>query len=271
MKDYARIERPKKRSNLRKFLGREYFILKRRIDWLKKRDFAKVDAKVKFDNSLIQHKSFLLRPLKDVDMYLQHNKVTNLRVAIGKINKVVIKPGETFSIWYLVGRPKKYKGFLDGLVLDNGKISKGIGGGLCQLGNLLYWIALHSPLTIKERWRHTYDVFPDINRTIPFACGATLSYNYVDLQLQNNTKDTFQISLWLDDEYLNGELTCSKNLGLKYEVYETDHLFKHQWWGGYTRHNRIWKRTTDFEGNEIANELVAENNAIMMYNPMLGS
>jgi len=128
---------------------------------------------------------------------------------------------------------------------------------------------LHTPLTIKERWRHSYDVFPDINRTIPFACGATLSYNYIDLQLKNDTKDSCQINLWIDNEYLNGKITCSKNLNLEYEIYETDHLFKHQWWGGYTRHNRIWKKITNLETDETTNELVTENNAIMMYNPMI--
>lgn len=264
------IDKPKQRSKLRFFLGKEYFILKRQFDWfLSKNDFAKIENKISFDNTLIKHKSFLLRPLKDVDMYLQHNKVMNLRIAISHIDKVVIKPGQTFSIWRLVGRPTKSKGYLEGLTLRNGKIAKDIGGGLCQLGNLLYWMILHTPLTIKERWRHSFDVFPDTNRTIPFACGATISYNYVDLQVQNNTDKTFQINLWLDNEYLNGEITCDTDLKTTYEIYETDHAFVHQWWGGYTRHNKIWKKITDLTNDEITEELVTANNAIMMYNPML--
>lgn len=264
------VEKPQHRSNLRKFLGKEFFIAKRQINWLFGRNnFAKTDASVQFNYSLIQHKSFLLRPLKDVDMYLQHNKVTNLQLAIRHLDKVLIKPGQTFSIWRLVGRPTKSKGYLDGLVLHNGKISKGTGGGLCQLGNLLYWMALHTPLTIKERWRHSYDVFPDINRTIPFACGATLSYNYIDLQLENNTDKNFQIHLWLDNEYLHGEITCDSHLNTQYEIYESDHLFKQQWWGGYTRHNRIWKKITNLLDDSSTEELVTENNAIMMYNPLL--
>ena len=264
------VQKPEKRSKLRKFLGAEYFIFRRRLRWIfGKEHFAKVDKTKNLDNSLIQHKSFLLRPLKNVDMHLQHNKGINLKIAIKKINKVIIKPGETFSIWQLVGRPRKYKGYLDGLTLHNGNISKGTGGGLCQLGNLLYWMALHSPLTIKERWRHSYDVFPDVNRTIPFACGATLSYNYIDLQLFNDTNHTFQINLNLDEEYLNGEILCDSDLHLSYEIYETDHLIKHQWWGGYTRHNKIWKRIFNLENNEIQEELVTENNAIMMYNPLI--
>jgi len=270
MIEQQQVDKPQQRSNLRKILGKEFFIVKRQVSWfLGDNNFAKVDTKIKYDNSLIKHKSFLLRPLKDVEMYLQHNKVTNLKIAISHLDKVVIKPGQTFSIWRLVGRPTKSKGYLDGITLHNGKISKDTGGGLCQLGNLIYWLALHTPLTIKERWRHSYDVFPDINRTIPFACGATLSYNYIDLQLVNNTDNYFQINLWLDKEYLNGEITCNADLKTKYDIYEKDHMFKQQWWGGYTRHNKIWKKITNLTDNSITEELVTENNAIMMYNPLL--
>lgn len=266
----SQVSKPKNRSRLRMFLGKEYFIIQRKINWwINHRHFAKVNSTIHYNHSLIQHQSFLLRPLKDVSMYLQHNKVTNLNLAIKRINGVVLQPGQTFSLWRLVGRPTKSKGYLEGLVLNNGKITKGVGGGLCQLGNLLYWMALHTPLTIQERWRHGYDVFPDINRTIPFACGATLSYNYIDLQLKNNTNHSFQIKLWLDDEYLNGEITCNTDLRQTYAIYETDHMFNQQWWGGYTRHNKIWKKVTSVDDHCVTNELVAENNAIMMYNPLL--
>jgi vancomycin resistance protein VanW len=264
------VEKPQKRSDLRKFLGKEYFIFKRRINWFKNRkSFAKINSDTAFDNSVIKHKSFLLRPLKDVDMHLQHNKVKNLRLAIKHLDKIVINPGETFSIWKNVGRPTKAKGYLDGLTLHNGTISKGVGGGLCQLGNLLYWMTLHTPLTIKERWRHSYDVFPDINRTIPFACGATLSYNYIDLQIENNSPFTFQLHLWLDEEYLNGEFTSDIKIPFTYSVYESDHQFVHQWWGGYTRHNKIWKKIINLNSHEETNELVTSNSAIMMYSPLI--
>jgi vancomycin resistance protein VanW len=143
MFDKERVDKPIQRSNLRRILGKEYFVLKRKLKWyFGKINFAKVNPEINYENSFIKHRSFLLRPLKDVEMYLQHNKVTNLKIAISKIDKVVIKPGETFSIWKLVGRPTKHKGYLEGLVLRNGKTEKGIGGGLCQLDNLLYWMLL---------------------------------------------------------------------------------------------------------------------------------
>ena len=264
------VEKPRKRGKIRSYLGREYFICKRKLRYtFGKEHYAKIDKHKELQYSLIQHKSPLIRKLKDVDMYLQYNKVTNLKLAAACIDKIVIKPGETFSIWKLVGRPSARKGYKEGMVLHNGKVSAGIGGGLCQLGNLLYWMALHTPLTIKERWRHSYDVFPDVNRTIPFACGATLSYNYIDLVLYNGTDKTFAINLYLDEEYLNGEITCDTDLKTRYEIFETDHHFQSQWWGGYTRHNRIWKRIINIEDNSYEEVLVTENNAIMMYNPMI--
>jgi len=264
------VEKPIQRGAFRALLGKEWFVLKRKTKWLFQWPlFAKVDRCVSLDHVLFRHRSFLLRPLKNVDMYLQHNKVRNLQLAVSKIHGVVLKPGETFSLWLLVGRPTKKKGYLDGLTLENGKISKGVGGGLCQLGNLIYWMALHSPLTITERWRHGYDVFPDINRTIPFACGATLSYNYVDLQIKNETSSSFQFHLWLDEEHLNGEIRGEQEPQDEYTVFETDHFIKHQWWGGYTRHNKIWKRCINKKSGRQSDELVTENHAILMYNPLL--
>jgi len=130
-------------------------------------------------------------------------------------------------------------------------------------------MALHSPLTIAERHHHGFDVFPDINRKIPFACGATLAYNYIDLQLRNDTADTFQIDLWIDDEYLNGEIRSDREADAPFEVFETDHLIKLQPWSGYTRHNRIWQRKIDRLDGLHTETLVAENHAVMMYNPLL--
>lgn len=264
------VDKPVERSYFRRVAGKEYFVLKRRLAWyLADKKYAGTIEAIRLSYSVAQHRSFLLRPLKDVEMYLQHNKTTNLQLAINNITGIVIKPGETFSLWKLVGRPTKQKGYLEGLTLENGKIGKGIGGGLCQLGNLLYWMALHTPLVVTERWRHSYDVFPDVNRKLPFGSGATLSYNYIDLQLHNPTDKVFQLNLWIDDGYLHGEVRSDKAAEYNYEVFESDHSFKHQWWSGYTRHNKIWKRKINIADSTEELELVTVNHAIMMYNPLI--
>ncbi len=263
------IKEPIKRSVLRQILGREYYILKRKFKWLTaKTQWSSISKNTKFENVVFKHKSMILRPLMGVDMQLQVNKKTNLKIAIQKINGMVIRSGETFSVWKNVGRPTKGKGYLEGLVLKQGKIKTGTGGGLCQLGNLLFWIFIHSPLTIKERYRHSYDVFPSVNRKVPFGAGATLSYNYIDLQIKNETENTFQIFLYIKDDYLYGELYSKNKVQSKFEIEERNHIMKQQFWGGYTRHNIIVQIETN-EKNEKTEKIIAINNAIMMYNPIL--
>jgi len=55
-------------------------------------------------------------------MFFIGSGVLNLELAIKHIDKIIIQPNEIFSIWKLVGRPSKRKGYLEGLVLNNGKI-----------------------------------------------------------------------------------------------------------------------------------------------------
>lgn len=47
-------------------------------------------------------------------MQLQINKITNLKIAAGHLNSILIKPGETFSFCKLVGLPTRRKGYLYG-------------------------------------------------------------------------------------------------------------------------------------------------------------
>ena len=265
------VQKPIHRSRLRQIVGKEYFIWKRRMKWwLGSENWTEQKAPFENSYSVFKHKSMILRPLKDVDMYLQENKRTNLKIAIEKINGTEIKPGQTFSLWKNIGRPTKAKGYLEGLVLKQGSIAKDTGGGLCQLGNLLFWIVAHSPLKVTERHRHGFDVFPDVNRKVPFGAGATLSYNYIDLQFTNPTEVDFQIKLWMDDEYLHGELISSEKINSTFSIEERNHHMNQQMWGGYTRHNQIFKIEEEFDG-KIKEHLLVENHAIMMYNPFIES
>jgi len=235
--------------------------------------FAKQDGK-NIESSELRYEYFahqtpLLRKLKDVDMYLQQNKIVNLKIAVSKLNGVIIKPGETFSYWKLIGKPAKRKGYLEGMILKNGKVEAGIGGGLCQLSNLIYWMSLHTPLRVTERHRHSYDVFADTERTQPFGSGATCFYNYVDLMIRNDTDKAFKLCLEADEKYLKGSWNTGEPAAYRYEVYEKEHVIQHTY-GYYTRHNLLFRKKYDLENNLLADEYITENHAIMMYEPLLG-
>lgn len=187
-----------------------------------------------------RHSSPLLRKLGESDMRLQKQKITNLKRAIENLDGLCILPGQTFSLWEILGKPTKKKGYVDGMLLSSGQVFEGPGGGLCQLGNLLHFLFLHTPLSITERYHHSMDVFPDSSRTIPFASGATVMYNFIDLQAKNNTSHTFQLKLWLTDTQLKGHVLCDAHIIEKVHVYEKEHIFinyEDTWY----RRNQLWR------------------------------
>ena len=232
--------------------------------------FAEKLEKNELKYPIFEHQTLLLRPLKNVDMWMQENKTINLKIAIKKLNSLILEPGETFSYWRQIGDPTKKKGYVEGMLLRDGVVHPGIGGGLCQLSNLIYWMTLNTPLSVVERWRHSYDVFPDVKRNQPFGSGATCSYPNIDLQIKNSTKQRFQLKLYLTKTHLVGKWLSDKLVHYKYEIFEKAHEIKMEWWGGYSRNNTIFRKVIDKESKEaVREEFVTKNEAIMMYSPLL--
>lgn len=243
--------------------------IKRYTEWyLSKNKYACILTKEKLPFRIKKHQSVLLKKLGSSDMQLQVNKVTNLKIAVAQINGVLIHPGETFSFCKLVGLPTKRKGYLPGMELSFGEARAGIGGGICQISNLIHWLVIHSPLTVTERYHHSFDPFPDDGRVLPFGSGATIFYNYRDYQFANNTNHTFQINLWFSDKCLEGELRIDSELDYGYHVTEKDHQFL-KIDGHFYRKNEIWRdKILKFHsGKIIATELITKNFARVTYTP----
>ncbi|MDR3149052.1 MAG: VanW family protein, partial [Oscillospiraceae bacterium] len=189
---------------------------------------------------------------------------------VEKVNGAVILPGETFSFWKLVGKPSRRKGYLEGMNLRSGTVVPAIGGGMCQLTNLIYWMTLHTPLTVTERHRHSYDVFPDSNRTQPFGSGATCFYNYGDLMIRNDTSNAWRLVLEVTENELAGAWTCAVPSSLIYEVFEKASFIQLETWGGYTRNNILFRKVIDNANpGGDGEEYITENHALMMYAPLL--
>lgn len=266
------MEKPKKRSKLRAKCGVMYYTAKRRAKWLTMRKyFAKERKGEPLPCLQFTHRTPLLRKLRDVDMVLQYNKITNLKLAVEKINGVVIKPGQIFSFWYLVGKTSAKKGYKEGMILKSGRVDKGIGGGMCQMTNLIYWMTLHTPLTVIERHRHGYDVFPDSGRTQPFASGATCFYPHLDLMIRNDTDRPYQLVVQVGEEYLTGAWLSTKDPDCYYEIHERNHEMRAEFWGGYSRHNELYRQKFDLEGRFLSEDFITANDAIMMYPPFLAA
>lgn len=263
---------PINRGKIRLTAGKIYYTLSRYMLWHSgKFKFANKQCSQYLEYEYFSHNTPLIRELKDADMQYQYNKIINLRLAVNKLDRIIIKPGETFSYWKLIGRPTARKGYVPGMVLFCGTYTMGIGGGLCQLSNLIYWMTLHTPLTVVERYRHSYDVFPDSNRTQPFGSGATCVYPYRDLMIRNDTGEDYQLNVKVGQHYLEGSWLSSSKPIYRYEIIEKNHQFKCEYWGGFSRQNELFRRRYKIDGDFIDEEYITENHALMMYAPFLDS
>lgn len=251
-------------------LAREARSLERSwADAMSETRFART-RRASFDGKKVyRHQSVLIRRRGQNarGLELQQNKVRSLKVAVRCLQNVCIRPGETFSFWKLVGRPTEERGFAVGMELSAGRPQEGVGGGLCQLSNLIFWLALHSSLTVVERHHHSFDPFPDDGRVLPFGSGATVMYRYKDLRLFNPTASTFRFRFGFDAKCLRGLLQSSAPPRLSHSVFERDACFENVD-GRWRRRNAIWRRVRiRTTGRVLRDELLFRNDAEVRYEP----
>ena len=227
---------------------------------------AKTKQKEKLPYVISRHKSLIRRRLGNVDMRLQENKAVNLSLAAPKINRIIIRPGETFSFWYLVGNTTEKKGYKEGLTIFADHTEPGIGGGMCQMTNLIHWMILHSDLTITEHHHHDgLDLFPDFKRKIPFGTGTSIMYNYLDYRFKNTTKRTYQLIIFTTPEYLCGELRADRPQRYKYHI-STENVFFSREKGIVYRNGEVYREKVDkVTGNHIEKKLIRSNHAKVLY------
>lgn len=212
-----------------------------------------------------KHQSLLRRTLGKSDPKLQENKIINLKIAASEIDGIIIRPGEIISFWKLVGKTTIAKGYIEGMQLARGEVKTGIGGGICQLANLLYWMTLHTSLVVTERHHHSFDPFPDSGRTLPFGSGASVFYNYIDLRFYNPTSSSFQIKVWLTDKHLKGAIFSNEEMPYSYHIEERNHQFLKRKGKNY-RQNEIWRKTVDKRtGQMMKEELLIQNFSEVKY------
>lgn len=218
-----------------------------------------------YPNIVKSHSSILIRKLHGVDLRLQENKVTNIKLACNKINGIVIHPGEVFSFWHTLGEATEKKGYKEGLVISSGKMISGIGGGLCQMANMIHWLVLNSPLTVTELHHHSDALFPDERRRVPFGTGTSVCYNNIDYRFQNTTDQNVQILVWVENGELCGELRSEKPFPNRYKLVEENNHFRKEG-DTYYRISQVYRLVIDRETNqEIDKELILDNHSKVMY------
>lgn len=197
---------------LRQWQRRLFFYLGMRFD---KNRYA-VSKGEYFPYTLAESHMPLINEESGQDIQYQYNKVHNLGLASATMDSVIIRPGETFSFWQLARRAEEKGKYKDGLVLIYGKIQAAHGGGLCQLSDLLFWLFLHTPLTVVERHPHGVKAFPTPD--VPAGADATVYEGWKDLKVRNDTADELQIQITLDEENIYGFIRTKEEPIFRYEI-----------------------------------------------------
>ncbi|MEV5412611.1 VanW family protein [Thermopolyspora sp. NPDC052614] len=117
----------------------------------------------------------------------RHQCCTPRTVNISKITELVdghvVKPGETFSLNDLVGRPDRARGFVSGPAIENGRVVIRMGGGVSEFATALYGAVFHAGLKIVKREGHDFSV-----PRYPPGLDAALAYPDTDLRWRNDSK-----------------------------------------------------------------------------------
>jgi hypothetical protein len=122
----------------------------------------------------------------------QFGKVENLRRAAQQFDGLMIPAAGVFSFWKQLGKPSRARGFVAGRMLKEGCMVASTGGGLCQVSNALFDVALKSGCEILERHAHS--------RAVPGSAAqlgrdATVAWNYVDLRFRAPQEMQLRVAL----------------------------------------------------------------------------
>lgn len=117
------------------------------------------------------------------------NRRHNIKVGAEKLNGLIIKPGEEFSLVTALGPTTAEAGYLPELVIKGNKTVPEYGGGLCQVATTMFRAALGTGLPITERKNHSYRV----SYYEPAGTDATIYSPRPDLKFKNDTNHNILI------------------------------------------------------------------------------
>ncbi len=128
------------------------------------------------------------------------NRKHNLKKACKAINGTILKPGETFNWFKVVGPASGKRGYKKAMVF-RGKTKRALdyGGGVCQVSSTLYQAALQSNLKVLERHEHSQPV-----SYAKKGKDATVTYGVNNLKFKNTKNYKIKLVTYAEE----GRTTC---------------------------------------------------------------
>lgn len=125
-------------------------------------------------------------------------RVSNINLAISKINETLLQPGDSFSFNNTVGERTTAAGFQEARALWKKEAVREVGGGVCQLSTTIYQAAKQAGLAITERHPHQKPV-----NYVEEGMDACVDYGVFDLKFQNNSDRVLKLKASCDGVYVH--------------------------------------------------------------------
>lgn len=145
------------------------------------------------------------------------DRTHNLRLAIGLLNKTIVKQGEQFSLNGTLGPRLSESGYREAAIFVDGEVVPSTGGGVCQVASTLYNAALLANLQISQRRHHSRPV-----DYVPSGRDATVYYGQIDFKFVNNLKHPILILGSLDGNRLHVRIIGSRQDKYDVELIRSD-------------------------------------------------
>lgn len=125
----------------------------------------------------------------------------NVTAAAKALNETLLKPGDVFDYEKIVNLAEEKYGWKEAPVILKGKLTPGIGGGICQVSSTLYNAVLMAGLDIVERRNHSLAV-----HYLPAGLDATYAEGYINFRFRNSTGKQLLIRTVVQDKKLTVKL-----------------------------------------------------------------
>jgi vancomycin resistance protein YoaR len=134
----------------------------------------------------------------------------NIRTVARKVDGAIVKPGDTFSLNDFTGPRGTAEGYVESGIIDHGRPSTAVGGGISQFATTLYNAAYFAGLEDAGHTEHSYYI-----SRYPAAREATVFDGAIDLKFRNNTQTGIYIETFATDSDITVRLWGTKTVDVE--------------------------------------------------------
>jgi vancomycin resistance protein YoaR len=176
-------------------------------------------------------------------------RVTNIHRIADLVRGQYLLPGDSFSVNGFVGRRTIEGGFVAAGVIERGRFTDSVGGGISQFATTLFNAAFFAGLELDEYQSHSLYI-----SRYPYGREATLSFPKPDLKITNSSD--YPVLLW--PTYTDTSITV--------DIYSTSHIEVEE----IGQEQRPFNRCTDvetFRQRTYPDGRVVEDSVVARYRP----